>query len=135
MTKKISLIIPAKNEVESLETVLLEVKNNNLIGEITRSDVFRITIIPIYVMVVSNLVNMHSGYNGLQSGLSSILIITLCIKSFLDGTLNHILPVGSILGAILAFYMFNRYPSKVFEGNIGSLFFWFSYRLNRNVIF
>ncbi len=34
MTKKISLIIPAKNEVESLETVLLEVKNNNLIGEI-----------------------------------------------------------------------------------------------------
>ena len=27
MTKKISLIIPAKNEVESLETVLLEVKN------------------------------------------------------------------------------------------------------------
>ena len=34
MTKKISLIIPAKNEVESLEAVLLEVKNNNLIGEI-----------------------------------------------------------------------------------------------------
>jgi len=34
MTKKISLIIPAKNEVESLETVLLEVKKNFLIGEI-----------------------------------------------------------------------------------------------------
>ncbi len=34
MTKKISLIIPAKNEVESLETVLLEVQNNYLIGEI-----------------------------------------------------------------------------------------------------
>ena len=34
MTEKISLIIPAKNEVESLETVLLEVKNNYLIGEI-----------------------------------------------------------------------------------------------------
>ncbi len=34
MTKKISLIIPAKNEVESLETVLLEVEKNYLIGEI-----------------------------------------------------------------------------------------------------
>ena len=34
MTKKISLIIPAKNEVESLETVLLEVQKNYLIGEI-----------------------------------------------------------------------------------------------------
>ena len=34
MAKKLSLIIPAKNEVESLEAVLLEVKDNNLIGEI-----------------------------------------------------------------------------------------------------
>ena len=34
MIKKISLIIPAKNEVESLETVLLEVQKNYLIGEI-----------------------------------------------------------------------------------------------------
>ena len=34
MTKKISLIIPAKNEVESLEAVLSEVMKNKLIGEI-----------------------------------------------------------------------------------------------------
>ncbi len=34
MTKKISLIIPAKNEVESLEAVLSEVIENKLVGEI-----------------------------------------------------------------------------------------------------
>ena len=56
----ISVVLPNEiwipfNGMTSLE--------DNLIGEITRSDVFRITIIPIYVMVVSNLVNMHSGYN------------------------------------------------------------------------
>ena len=41
------------------------------------SDVFKVTIIPIYIMVIANLVNMHSGFNGLQSGLSAILLSTI----------------------------------------------------------
>ena len=40
-------------------------------------------VIPTYVLVASNLVNMHSGYNGLASGLSIIVLISLIIKSVL----------------------------------------------------
>ncbi len=94
-----------------------------VIGDVTWSDLFRVTIIPIYVMVVSNLVNMHSGYNGLQAGLSIIIISTLLVKSWMDGLLNAVIPGGAFLGAIVAFWWFNRYPSRVFEGNIGSLLF------------
>ena len=92
-------------------------------SDVTRSDLFRIIVIPTYVMVVSNLVNMHSGYNGLQSGLSIIIISTLVFKSWLDGLLQSVLPVGAFLGAIVALWFYNKFPSKVFEGNIGSLFF------------
>ena len=74
-------------------------------------------------MVVSNLVNMHSGYNGLQSGLSIIIITTLIFKSFILGNLSNIYPAIAFLGSIMAFWTYNRYPSKVFEGNIGSLLF------------
>jgi len=94
-----------------------------LFGDVTKSDIFRIVVIPVYVMVVANLVNMHSGYNGLQSGLSLLIISTLCVKSSLDGIIINILPASSILGSIFAFWLFNKYPSKVFEGNIGSLMF------------
>tara|TARA_B100002052_G_scaffold290426_1_gene309032 strand:- start:502 stop:1566 length:1065 start_codon:yes stop_codon:yes gene_type:complete len=87
------------------------------------SDLFRLTVVPLYVMVVSNLINMHSGYNGLQSGLSFIIIVTLCIKSHLDGILLEILPVAAVVGSLGAFLLFNFYPAKCFEGNIGSLFF------------
>ena len=97
--------------------------NQELFWSITKEDFFRISIIPIYVMVTSNLVNMYSGYNGLQSGLSIILISALCFKSWHDGKIDSIVPIGAILGSILAFYFFNRYPSRVFEGNIGSLLF------------
>ena len=90
---------------------------------ITYSDIFRLLIIPAYVMVVANLVNMHSGYNGLQSGLSIIIILTICFKSFLNNNLETIFPVFGILGSMIAFLLYNKYPSRAFEGNIGSQFF------------
>ena len=92
-------------------------------GTVPWSDLFRVTIIPVYVMVVSNLVNMHSGYNGLQSGLSIILISTLLVKSWRDGVLDSVLIASAFLGAMVAFWWFNKYPSQVFEGNVGSLLF------------
>ncbi len=92
-------------------------------SDISWSDLFRVLIIPTYVMVVSNLVNMHSGYNGLQSGLSIILLTTLIIESWQDGLLERIYPASAILGSMFGFWYFNKYPSKVFEGNIGSMLF------------
>ena len=77
-------------------------------------------------MVVSNLVNMHSGYNGLQSGLSSILIVTILIKSLLDDNFENIEVSVIFLGSILGFLYFNFYPASIFEGNIGSSSFWFT---------
>ena len=97
--------------------------SQTFVSWLTYNDLFRVIIIPVYVMVVANLVNMHSGYNGMQSGLSLIILSTLVIKSFLDGNFSSIVPIGSFLGAMVAFWRFNRFPSRVFEGNIGSLLF------------
>ena len=97
--------------------------DSEVINGVFADDIFRVIIIPIYVMVVANLVNMHSGYNGLQSGLSVIVIVTLVIKSYKDGIIDNIIPAAAFLGSFIAFYRYNRYPSRVFEGNIGSLMF------------
>ena len=93
------------------------------VGDITYNDLFRISVIPVYVMVVSNLVNMHSGYNGLQSGLSIIVLGTLIIKAGLDGETEIAVPATAFLGGMLAFLWYNKYPARVFEGNIGALLF------------
>lgn len=77
-----------------------------------------IWLIPTYVMVVANLINMHSGYNGLQLGLSNILLMTIGIKLFSLGLNMNFLMI--ILGSTLAFMYYNKYPSKIFMGNIGS---------------
>ena len=85
--------------------------------------IFRIAVISVYLMVVVNLVNMHSGFNGLQSGISFILLITVLTKSVIDEKSDSIIISASFLGGILAFWLFNKYPSRIIEGNIGSSIF------------
>ena len=95
--------------------------STTLYADFKWSDIFKILIIPIYIMVVSNLVNMHSGYNGLQTGLTIILLTTLVLKSIFEGEIKSIVPVGAFLGSLIAFWRYNFYPARAFEGNIGSL--------------
>jgi UDP-N-acetylglucosamine--dolichyl-phosphate N-acetylglucosaminephosphotransferase len=77
-------------------------------------------IVPLYVLVVANLVNMHSGFNGLASGLSAILLAFLLVKFVMVGA-SGALVLSCLLGATLGFYWFNRYPARILWGNVGSL--------------
>ncbi len=78
-------------------------------------------IAPIYLMVVANLVNMHSGYNGLSCGLSYILLLFVSTRAFLMNGIPSLYYILPIFGASLAFLYYNTYPAKIFWGNIGSL--------------
>ena len=113
------LIIPIFGSIEISDLHLGVIEDFG----INSNDCFKAIIIPIYVMVVANLVNMHSGFNGLQSGLSSILLSTLVLKSIIDSRDENLIPSVAFLGGIIAFWFFNRYPSSIIEGNIGSLTF------------
>lgn len=78
-------------------------------------------IVPTFVLVTANLVNMHSGFNGMSSGLSLIVLVSLLIKSLMVGSIDNIVAIIAITGATLGFHLFERYPSRIFWGNIGSL--------------
>ncbi len=96
---------------------------HKIISGIDYSDVIKILVVPIYIMVVANLVNMHSGFNGLQSGLSFILLATLIFKSVLENNTSNVIVSLAFLGGIFGFWIYNRYPSQIFEGNSGPFVF------------
>ncbi len=78
-------------------------------------------IVPTFVLVAANLVNMHSGFNGMSSGLSGIVLISLIIKALMTGDIDNVTAIIAITGATLGFHIYERYPSRIFWGNIGSL--------------
>jgi UDP-N-acetylglucosamine--dolichyl-phosphate N-acetylglucosaminephosphotransferase len=75
---------------------------------------------PLYIMVVANLINVHSGFNGLSTGLSVILLLTIGVKAYLLNGFDNLLFLLPVLGAALSFLYFNFYPARILEGNIGS---------------
>lgn len=90
------------------------------IGEIDLGLFYLFIIAPVYVMVVANLVNMHSGFNGLAVGLSAILMAFLLIKSMMFDR-NLTFTLSCMLGAVLGLLYYNWYPSRIFDGNVGAL--------------
>lgn len=91
------------------------------IGSVDFSIIYLQILIPTYVPVVANLVNMHSGLNGLAPGLSLIVLTTLVIKAYFFGNIYNALFIACLTGAVAAYFLYEKYPARIFWGNIGAL--------------
>jgi UDP-N-acetylglucosamine--dolichyl-phosphate N-acetylglucosaminephosphotransferase len=78
-------------------------------------------LIPIVMAVTSNAVNMMDPFNGVMAGTCSIITFTLFISAIILGKVDAIILTACLLGALLAFYYYNKFPSRVFSGDVGSL--------------
>ncbi|MHA1724345.1 MAG: hypothetical protein ACTSYC_04085 [Promethearchaeota archaeon] len=86
----------------------------------------RLTIIypfaaPIIVAVFTNTVNMLEGYNGEGSGTCLIACIFLLICAILWDSVEPLLFIIIGIAVLIPFFTYNKYPSKVFPGDIGTL--------------
>jgi UDP-N-acetylglucosamine--dolichyl-phosphate N-acetylglucosaminephosphotransferase len=78
-------------------------------------------IILLAIAVSSNAVNMMDPFNGTMSGSCTIITIGLIISALILGQNNALILCVTLIGPLLALFYFNRYPSKVFSGDVGSL--------------
>ncbi len=87
----------------------------------------RITIIywlllPFAIAGASNVVNMIDIYNGVVPGMTMVALIGLLGASIVfNSTLGLVFSI-IFLGVMLAYFPYNYYPAKVFNGDSGSLF-------------
>jgi len=86
----------------------------------------RLTIVyPLLVLasfaVSTNAVNMLDIFNGAMAGTCGILFFTLLIASIILGSEPGLILSSMMLGSLIAFYHYNKYPAKIFSGDVGSL--------------
>ena len=89
-----------------------------LIGTIDLGILYPIVIVPIGVMGASNAFNMIAGYNGLEAGQALVISLFTLAFCYIKGLFFLIPLLLSMLSAILVFFMYNKYPAKVFPGNV-----------------
>ena len=95
----------------------------NFNGEIPNL-IFWIIVVPFGVTCCANALNMSAGYNGLESGQMVIISLSMLLVSSIKNLDDTILMLwGGILGSSFGLYMFNKYPAKIFVGDVGTLGF------------
>ncbi|MEX2680253.1 MAG: hypothetical protein Q6373_001515 [Candidatus Sigynarchaeota archaeon] len=77
--------------------------------------------IPGFLAVLMNVTNMLEGYNGQGSGTSIFVTLALIAGAVINNFDNALMLALPLLGALVAFFHYNRYPAKVFPGDIGTL--------------
>ena len=78
-------------------------------------------LIPIAVSVASNLTNMLAGLNGIETGLGIIALTSLTFSCIIMNKYDVAIISFSMLGALVAFLFYNKYPANVFPGDVGTL--------------
>jgi phospho-N-acetylmuramoyl-pentapeptide-transferase len=135
------------NEAQkSLKTTTPFFKNNELNYEVLTSWmgdtakqyawVFFILIVVIIITAVSNGANMTDGLDGLATGTSAIIGITLALLAYVSGNIiaadylnimyipntgELVIYMSAFVGACVGFMWYNSYPAQVFMGDTGSL--------------
>ena len=95
-----------------------------------------IPIVIIIIIAVSNGANMTDGLDGLATGTSAIIGVTLGVLAYVSGNIifaNYLnimyipntgelaIYIGAFVGACVGFLWYNSFPAQVFMGDTGSL--------------
>ena len=131
---------------KSTETTIPFVKGNNFdyadlfswAGEYTQilGWIFFVLVVVFVLTAVSNGANLTDGLDGLSTGVSAIIGITLGILAYLSGHIEFasylnimyipnseelVIFICAFVGALIGFLWYNAYPAQVFMGDTGSL--------------
>ena len=77
--------------------------------------------VPIFFMFACNFTNMLAGFNGLEIGTGAIASLGMAVVAYLNGSTEGAVLSGTMFACLLAFLYYNRYPAKVFPGDVGTL--------------
>lgn len=89
-----------------------------LIGRIDIGIIFPLVVIPFAVSGAANGFNMIGGYNGLEAGMGILILSALAYFTWINEYSHIAVMALCMVFALLAFYIFNRCPAKVFPGNV-----------------
>ncbi|VVB98185.1 Phospho-N-acetylmuramoyl-pentapeptide-transferase [uncultured archaeon] len=91
------------------------------VGQVDLGVLYLFVLVPIGIAVASNLTNMLAGFNGMEGGMGFVLLLAAAIAALNVHSTEALVLYVPLMGALLGFLFLNKYPSKVFPGDVGTL--------------
>ncbi len=91
---------------------------NSVVMGINLGLLYPLLVIPIGVVGATTTFNFLEGWNGLGTKQGILILSALAFVTYMSGTTWLSLICLIMVASLLAFYLFNKYPSKVFPGDV-----------------
>ncbi len=88
-----------------------------LFGTIDVGILFPLLFVPIGVVGASNAINMLAGLNGLEAGMSIVLLSSMGLYAFVNNQIAAAAIAFTMVAALFAFLRLNWYPAKILPGD------------------
>ncbi|MFN0140804.1 MAG: hypothetical protein ACKVQW_12060 [Pyrinomonadaceae bacterium] len=89
---------------------------------ITGYAIIDIWITVLWIVGITNAVNLLDNMDGLAVGISAIAAFSLAMNFAANGQTAELLLVATLIGALVGFLIFNFNPASIFMGDCGSMF-------------
>ncbi|MCP8617475.1 glycosyltransferase family 4 protein [Salirhabdus salicampi] len=80
----------------------------------------------LWIVGVTNAINLIDGLDGLASGVSTIAISSILVMAIIDSRLLVVYLCVVLIGSNIGFLFHNFHPAKIYMGDTGSLFLGYS---------
>ena len=94
--------------------------NIPILGSLNFGAFYPLAMVPLGVGGASNAFNMLAGLNGLEAGMGAIISFSVLIAAYMRGSYESMIISVSLFSACIAFLFYNRYPAKIFPGDVGT---------------
>lgn len=88
----------------------------------TGYEIVDIWITVVWLIGITNAINLLDNMDGLAAGISAIAALSLAVGFGSSGQSGELLFVAAFIGALLGFLVFNFNPASIFMGDCGSMF-------------
>ncbi|MCK5149969.1 glycosyl transferase family 4 [Candidatus Pacearchaeota archaeon] len=114
LSKKIRILIIL---FAAVPLMVINAGESTMIG-INLGLIYPLILIPLGVLGATTTFNFLAGYNGLESGQGILILSALALVTWITGNAWLSVVALCMVASLMAFYIFNKYPAKIFPGDI-----------------
>ncbi len=121
--------------IASIPMIVMQVGTTTMsipfLGTVDLGILYPLVIVPLMMTFIIDSTNMYGGMNGLEAGLSTVnssaavlyvVLLPLTAGVAIPQTqVDAGVVAGALMGASMAFLLFNRYPARILPGDVGRL--------------
>ena len=126
LSPKVKLLFQISAAVIALTIGNLDLTETHVLSFGITNPVFNWCLSFVWIVGITNAINLIDGLDGLSSGISTIVTLTIGLLGFFMGRRDICILTLALSGAILGFLPYNFHPASIFVGDCGAQFMGFT---------